>query len=227
MRPELELIVTADGSHSLAVPHLDETYHSPGGALTEARHVFVEEGLAFQVGRSDKEKLSVLEVGFGTGLNALLSLQLALDRGIALSYTALEPHPLAEDIYTRLNYCTDPALKDFAARFDQLHCCPWDDPCRLDPLFTLEKRQQRLEDFLSAAVFDVVYFDAFAPNKQPELWERAALEHVVDMMAPQGLLVTYCAQGHFKRNLRALGLEVKRRPGPPGGKFHMVRALKD
>ena len=220
-------VLTGDGSHTLRVPALDETYHAPAGALAEARHVYVGEGLAFYWRDTGKDPIRLLEVGFGTGLNALLSLHFARENRVNLHYLALEPHPLPADTCTALNYCALAGLEELAPYFDRMHRGPWDVPFSLDPFFTLEKRRQRLQDIDAEAPFDTVYFDAFAPEKQPELWQPAQLGHVADMMAPAAVLVSYCAQGHFKRTLRALGLAVKRRPGPAGGKFHMVRARKE
>lgn len=222
----MQRVLTGDGSHTLRLPDLDETYHAPAGALAEARHVYVGEGLDFYRQETGKAPIRLLEVGFGTGLNALLSLDFARNNRIALHYVALEPHPLATETCTDLNYCALAGLPGLEPHFERMHRCAWEKLCSLDPLFTLEKRHTRLQDFSSEEPFDLVYFDAFAPEKQPELWEPAQLERVAGMMASGAALVSYCAQGRFKRALRALGLDVKRRPGPAGGKFHMVRARK-
>lgn len=225
-RRAVQRVLTGDGSHTLRLPDLDETYHAPAGALAEARHVYVGEGLDFYRQETGKAPIRLLEVGFGTGLNALLSLDSARRHGAGLHYIALEPHPLPPAACTDLNYCVLAGLPELEPHFERMHRCAWEELCSLDPSFVLQKHRARLQDFSSEEPFDLVYFDAFAPEKQPELWEPTQLERVVSMMAPDAALVSYCAQGRFKRALRALGLEVKRRPGPAGGKFHMVRARK-
>ncbi|MGB3180692.1 MAG: tRNA (5-methylaminomethyl-2-thiouridine)(34)-methyltransferase MnmD [Cyclobacteriaceae bacterium] len=223
---EIRLIVTDDGSHSLYLPGMNETYHSSHGALTESRHVFIKHGLLPVFSHTEERPVRVLEVGFGTGLNALLCQQQAEKFLIPVHYTTLEPFPLPEDLYRQLNYPglinPDPALAD---TFIRLHKAEWDSLQSVSTHFRLEKRKLRLEDFQSDHKYHVVFFDAFAPNKQEELWDEDLICKVADQMADGGILVTYCAQGRFKRSLKKAGLSVENLPGPPGKK-EMTRGRK-
>lgn len=218
----LEIITTADGSNSLRNIALDETYHSVHGAIRESVHVFIENGLMSFIGKH-KGDISILEVGFGTGLNALLTMQCARAHRQKVNYTAIEPYPLSEDIWSSLNYSV---TLNCADEYNSLHRSPWQVGTTLDPYFELLKVQATLQRAKPpAGWFDLVYYDAFAPSKQPELWELPMLEKVVATLRPGGVFVTYCAKGQLKRNLRDLQLNVETLPGPPGKK-EMVLASK-
>lgn len=219
---EVKIIVTGDGSHSLYLPHLNETYHSSHGALTESQHVFIKAGLDHFVNEQAPDSLRILEVGFGTGLNALLAWQYARENDLKIQFTSLEPFPLSASLYKQLNY---PELfeQGMQPQFLALHEAQWNIPVPLDEFFVLEKQQQKLEAYTAYNSFDLVFYDAFAPSKQAELWEYAMMEKTVGYMASQAVLVTYCAKGQLKRDLKALGLQVETLPGPPGKK-EMVRA---
>lgn len=217
MNPNTEIQVTADGSPTLYLADIDEHYHSVKGAVTESRHVYVECGLrhrAQSLCQPSSVALRVLEVGYGTGLNAALSAE-ACHCGV--HYIALELHPLSPG-----------ALPDYGVEaMATLNAAPWDTPVEISPLFTLEKRNA---DFLADELpegIDVVYFDAFAPEKQPEMWSEEALRRVVSVMNPGAVLTTYCAKGAIRRLLQSLGLTVERLPGPPGGKREILRATKN
>jgi tRNA U34 5-methylaminomethyl-2-thiouridine-forming methyltransferase MnmC len=216
-----EIIITEDGSHSLYNAVLDETYHSRHGALAESRHVFIHNGLAQSL--SADRAIQVLEVGFGTGLNALLTWQYAREARQRVEYVGIERFPLSEELWRRLNYGTAlNAEREFAA----LHEISWNEPHELETCFHFLKLNIGVEDFeASDTLYDVVYYDAFAPEKQPEMWTSETLSVVVRSLRPGGILVTYCAKGQFRRNLRGLGLEVESLPGPPG-KRAMTRARK-
>jgi tRNA U34 5-methylaminomethyl-2-thiouridine-forming methyltransferase MnmC len=217
----LEIITTADGSNSLRNTTLDETYHSVYGAIQESVHVFIENGLMSFIGKP--KEISILEVGFGTGLNALLTLRYARAHRQKVNYTTLEPNPLSEEIWSSLNY---PVTLNHAHEYDSLHRSPWQVGTTLEPYFELLKVRTTLQEArLEAGSFDLVYYDAFAPSKQPELWELPMLQKVVATLRPGGVFVTYCAKGELKRNLRDLQLNVETLPGPPGKK-EMVRASK-
>ncbi|WP_224999444.1 tRNA (5-methylaminomethyl-2-thiouridine)(34)-methyltransferase MnmD [Cesiribacter sp. SM1] len=219
-----QLIQTGDGSHSLYNPALDETYHSHHGALQESQYVFIRMGLdAWRAKQPHAESLSVLEIGFGTGLNALLALHWALQHKVKVHFTTLEPYPVSLETAKQLNY---PQLTEGEKDFLRLHEAPWEEDVLLYDYFILHKKKQKLEEAaLAEAAFDVVFFDAFAPNKQPELWEKALLEKTIRFMAPAALLTTYCAKGQLKRDLRDAGLQVETLPGAPGKK-EMVRGSK-
>ena len=222
MGRETKIIVTGDGSHSLYLPHLNETYHSSHGALTESKHVFIEAGLNHWLKNEGGDTLKVLEVGFGTGLNAFLALDFATKAEVNVEFTSLEPFPLDEEIYSQLNY-TENLGPRATEVFLQLHQAPWDQVIPISNHFRLHKVLGKLEEFETETQFDVVFFDAFAPSKQAELWEYDILAKTVGLMAAKAVLATYCAKGQFKRDLTALGLQVETLPGPPGKK-EMVRA---
>jgi tRNA U34 5-methylaminomethyl-2-thiouridine-forming methyltransferase MnmC len=217
---EIKIIVTGDGSHSLVNEALNETYHSRHGAVRESMHVFIEHGLQFFANKQPKNSISILEVGFGTGLNALLTINEAKRRNLTVQYTSLETFPILETIWRTLNY---PDAYNF---FKQLHSAAWNRWVEITPYFSLQKREMSLQKVnLKTIEYDVIFFDAFAPNKQPELWQLPMLEKVCASIKPNGLFVTYCAKGQLKRDLKSLGLIVESLPGPPG-KREMVRAVK-
>ena len=203
----IKIITTSDGSHSLLNTELDETYHSVHGALQESLHVFIKNGLDVFPGN----EVRVFEVGFGTGLNALLAAQSTRK----VNYTTIEAFPLPEEVYSELNY--EP--KDLLI---QLH-----GNSKLETgNFKFSKLHTTLQSIeLLSNQFDIIFFDAFAPSKQPEMWEFPMIKKVCDSLTQGGLFVTYCAKGQLKRDLKSLGMEVETLPGPPGKK-EMVRGTK-
>lgn len=224
---EVKVIKTEDGSNSLFLPELNETYHSFHGALGESQHVFIKMGLDHWLAQhSGAKEASILEVGFGTGLNALLALEAAEKRNVKINFTTLEPYPLDKSITEQLNYGRLVADGAYEQEFHALHAAPWGEEAAISSLFTLLKHQNKLEDFNApAGVFDLVFFDAFAPSKQAELWEKELLGKVAGLMSPGGVFTTYCAKGQLKRDLKALGLLLETLPGAPGKK-EMVRASR-
>lgn len=224
---EVKLIRTEDGSSSLFLPELNETYHSFHGALGESQHVFIRMGLEhWQREHPEARHLRIFEVGFGTGLNALLSLEFAQSQGMKVHYTTLEPFPLSEEVAAQLNYGSLVGEGRFEQDFQAMHAAPWGEEVPIRPAFTLRKEQVKLEEYAAPAeAFDAVFFDAFAPSKQAELWEKEVLEKVAKLMAPGAVFTTYCAKGQLKRDLKAIGLQVETLPGAPGKK-EMVRAVK-
>ena len=219
----LKVIATADGSHTLRNEDLAETYHSSHGAIQESKHVFIANGFEFYVSHGTPVEVSILEIGFGTGLNALLTLQRAIENQINVKYTSIEPFPVPAEVWRQLNYAQLLGLTD---AYEKLHQSSWDLPAEIHPHFHLQKRKTALEDITSFSTdFDIVYYDAFSPAKQPSLWTLAVLEKVVTALKDGGMFVTYCAKGALKRNLKALGLVTESLPGPPG-KREMVRATK-
>lgn len=220
----VEVITTGDGSQSLLNTELNETYHSVHGALRESLHVFIQHGLTdYRVSHPEIDELRILEVGFGTGLNAWLVENEVIQHSQRISYTSFETFPLPPSIWEQLKFTDDVVgLK----RFHELHRAPWNVDIELVPGFTLKKVQASIiNTSFSTTHFDIVFFDAFAPNKQPEMWTLDVLANVVASLKPGGIFVTYCAKGQLKRDLKSLGLMVETLPGPPGKK-EMVRATR-
>lgn len=218
----VKIITTSDGSHSLFNDELNETYHSIHGAIQESNHVFLKNGLEY-VAEKTVLPLSLLEVGFGTGLNALLTFQYAIQHDRKIYYRAIEPSPLEENIWMALNY---PALLNLKDEFTTLHSSPWNNDQILNDNFILIKMQTTLQEVkIIPASLDLVYFDAFAPSRQPDIWEVSLLKKIFSSLKPGGVMVTYCAKGELKRNLSSLGFTLEIVPGPPG-KREMIRATK-
>ncbi len=217
---DTKLIITADGSHTLYVPGMDEHYHSHFGALTESQHIFINAGLAsFGPG-----PVSILEVGFGTGLNALLSATYAETNKIAVSYTSLEKYPLDPSLVSKLNYGTL-AGEGGQDLFNAIHEAPWNLPSRINDWFTLEKRESDLTTDQLTGSYDMIFFDAFGPDKQPAMWTEEVLRKISAVTHDGSVFVTYSAKGTLKRMLRSLGFEVTHLPGPPGKRV-ITRAIK-
>ncbi|MGI4869937.1 MAG: tRNA (5-methylaminomethyl-2-thiouridine)(34)-methyltransferase MnmD [Janthinobacterium lividum] len=228
---KVEVRTTADGSVTLYVPALNEHYHSTHGARQESMHVFIEAGLRPLLvagGSSYARPWRILEVGLGTGLNALLTLQAnqqAPTESFA-EYDALETFPLPPAVTAALRPEWDQQGAWLGRHFEWLHAAPWDMPVEMTPWFTIQKMQQSLlTAHLPASRYHLIYFDAFAPEKQPELWTEEVFTKLYAAAAPGAVLVSYCAQGQFRRNLRAAGWLTEKLPGPPG-KREMTRARK-
>lgn len=217
LNPGIE--VTQDGSHSLRHHKIDELYHSHYGAIQESKHVFIEAGL-HQLNNLDS--IDILEIGFGTGLNALLT---ALENsGIVIRYTGVEKYPVPESTWRQLNYA-DQLGGDAEMLFQSIHLADWEEMAPIKPSFQLQKINCDFHDFTANMSFDLIYYDAFAPTAQPEFWEGPILENMFNSLRPGGVLVTYCCKGSFRRGLQDAGFEVAKIPGPPG-KREMVRATK-
>lgn len=226
----LQIKRTMDGSDTLFVPELNEHYHSTFGAVQESNHVFVRHGL--MAVDPEINPVLVFEVGFGTGLNALLSRLSRRASDHIIEYTAIERYPLGKEIWEQLNYHTVPENSDSpdgpdaAGFYRLLHHAPWEMPVQLDPHFRLTKFNA---DLCSADLrinpVDLIYFDAFAPDIQPELWTAEVFEKMFRLMKPGGILITYSCKGTVKRNLKAAGFAIEKLPGPPG-KREILRARK-
>lgn len=217
----LEVITTGDGSHSILNTALQETYHSRHGAVRESTHVFIDHGLRVAE-LLNRETISILEVGFGTGLNTLLTLLESHRSGLTIRYESWEKFPLSLSLVDQLNYG---AIVGDEASFRLLHEAPWDTPVAIRPHFELYKRAKDILTDPLEGSYDLVYYDAFAPSKQPEMWTAEMLRKTTSVLSPGGLWVTYCAKGQVKRDLAALGLTVETLPGPPGKK-EMTRATR-
>jgi tRNA U34 5-methylaminomethyl-2-thiouridine-forming methyltransferase MnmC len=219
-----EIRQTKDGSTTLFVPELNEHYHSINGALQESLHVFIRAGLEHVLQLQPQVRL--LEVGFGTGLNALLTLQHVLSQRGRVQYDTLEKYPLSWELIAAMHFekfILNPEILDY---LPQLHQAPWERAVSLLPGFELKKHQAALEtQVLPAAYYHLIYFDAFAPEKQPELWTDAIFRKLYEALLPGGILVSYCAKGSFKRSLKAAGFTLEALPGP-AGKREMTRARR-
>lgn len=226
------IILTKDGSHTIAIPGMNVTYHSMYGAIQESLHVFIEAGF-YAPGRSNQPgTLCILEVGFGTGLNALLTLIEAGKTQRPVHYTALELFPLDEEQVRSLNYCEQLDRTDLQPVFERLHSCRWEREILFSNCFTLQKRQASLVTLSTttclpagATLLNLIYFDAFAPGVQPELWTKEVFEKLYAMLLPGGMLVTYCSKGDVRRAMQAAGFSTQKIPGPPG-KREMLRAIR-
>ena len=221
--PKIEIQHTDDGSATLFVPELDEHYHSVKGAYTEALHIYRDCGYlhAAKLSTPSQHPLRLLEIGFGTGLNAAVT-AMAATASRPIHYITLEKYPVSPAIVNQLGYDTLVPAQLFA----ELHASPWEQPANITPHFTLEKR---CCDLLTAPLpcdIDIVYFDAFAPEKQPEMWSAELFSRIHQAMRPGGVLTTYCAKGAIRRLLQATGFTVERLAGPVGGKREILRATK-
>jgi tRNA U34 5-methylaminomethyl-2-thiouridine-forming methyltransferase MnmC len=219
---ERRIVRTADGSMTIQLPQWQEQYHSMHGAVQETRHVFIQQGLY----NFARRPVDILEVGFGTGLNALVTLLEAPVLGLTVGYTALEAFPVGEAEWQALDYAARLGQGDAGeALFEALHRAPWGQPCQITPAFSLHKVLTDFRDFSSQPAFDLVYFDAFGARVQPELWTEGVFACMYQALRPGGFLVTYAARGSVRRAMQAVGFRTERLPGPPG-KREMLRAQK-
>ena len=219
----LEIVTTADGSKTIYNAEVGEHYHSRNGALQESQHVFVNSGLNYFLARGDVTGLSILEVGFGTGLNFLLSADVCIENKKQLHYTGIEAYPLGAVMMAQTGYeqYTSPQLwETYIAHYpDALK-----NEVHLDAYCQLEIANCKLMDFKAGQQYDLIYFDAFASARQPEMWEQAAISHVISFLKPGGVFVTYAITGNLKRMLKALGLRIEKVPGA-AGKREMLRGV--
>jgi len=214
-----KLVITNDGSHSIFNPEVNETYHSKHGAIVEAEYVFIKNGLLAE----NKKQFSILEVGFGTGLNALLTAQKAQQKKIAINYHGIELYPVPKESYIQLNFTE--LIGEEKSKLLNLHECEWEKEHIINNFFKLTKNEIALENYTSKTKFDIIYFDAFSPEKQPELWTAEVFQNMYNLLNEDGFLVTYCAKGVVKRTMKAVGFEIIVLDGPPG-KRQMTRANK-
>ncbi len=217
----ISIFTTKDGSHSLLHEGLNETYHSTHGAIQESRHVFISHGM----GAHEADQLSILEYGMGTGLNVLLTCIAAEETQSQIKFTTLEAFPVDQSIISEINYPDLLGHPKATEWFRLIHSSPWSETIRINDYVELKKYQTTFEEFQTNELFDIIYYDAFAPSKQPELWTYEMLEKAASVMAPGSIFVTYSAMGQLKRDLVKLGLQVETLEGPPGKK-EMVRARK-
>ena len=214
------VIPTSDGSHSIAVPEAGLTFHSKHGAIQESRHVFIAAGLHYARTIFPDEPLGILEMGFGTGLNAFLTAIDAAENAYSVQYTAIDAYPLDEVTITQLNY---PDQLDHRELFQAIQQAPWNTAISIHASFTLHKHAIDLLDYATIKKFHLLYFDAFSPETQPELWTEAVFRKLAAHMYPGGVLVTYCSKSIVRRAMQAAGWIVEKVPGPLG-KREIVRA---
>ena len=219
------LIITADGSHTIYVPDLKEHYHSTFGAINESLHVFIESGFLKAV--RPIGEIDLLEVGFGTGLNALLTWMEAEKVPAKVNYVAVEPCPVGPEVWSELNYPECFCTFSYHEIFHRLHKADWEKLEQISPFFSIQKIQKRLEDYSpETGMFDLVYFDAFGPDVQPALWTEEIFRKIFLSMKEEGVLVTYSVKGAVRRALRNSGFSVEKIPGP-AGKREITRAVKN
>ncbi len=219
----LTIIETSDGSHTIFSMEFGSNYHSEHGAVQESMHVFIKHGLHYVA--AQKQEIKVLEMGFGTGLNAWLALIEAEKLGLRLDYTAIEAYPLLIDMVAKLNYPEQLPSENGKQFFEQIHAAAWGDWVEVTPHFKLKKIHAKLEETAFCIGFDLIFYDAFDPAAQPVLWEAPMMQRMYEVLSPGGILVTYCAKGTFRRALKSVGFLMEELPGPPGKRI-MTRAIR-
>lgn len=216
-----EIILTRDGSSSIFLPELNETYHSTFGAIQEAKHVFIKNGLSLL---NDKS-VSILEIGFGTGLNAFITFLEVIKSNQNVTYVGVEAYPVELDIIENLNYVSQLEAKEYQAIFNEMHQSKWEVENEITSNFNLTKRKQKFEDITDLDKYNLIYFDAFGFDVQPELWSEEIFQKMYDALLPNGILVTYACRTIIKNAMKTAGFTVKKLPGAPG-KREMLFARK-
>ncbi|MCK5638256.1 MAG: tRNA (5-methylaminomethyl-2-thiouridine)(34)-methyltransferase MnmD [Flavobacteriaceae bacterium] len=217
-----KIILTDDGSSSIYLPDWDETYHSKHGAIQEAYHVFIKNGLDLF---EEKSKVNIMEIGFGTGLNCFITFLESKYRNLIVDYTGIEAFPLQDEEILQLNYIQQLKAEEFSKEFDKIHSLEWEEKNNIDNNFILLKRNQFFKDINDLDIFNLIYFDAFGARVQPELWTQEIFKIMYDSLKDKGILVTYSAKGSVRRAMQNVGFNVERLPGPPG-KREMLRGMK-
>lgn len=218
---EREIITTADGSKTIQIKDWNEQYHSKHGAIQEAYHVFIQHGLDLFANQS----IAILEIGFGTGLNAFITVLEAPIRNLDVRYCGVEAYPVSLKEVGQLNYVEALGAQNQRRAFTLLHECPWGIPKEISPGFNLLKQKKDFKEIDNVEGFHLIYFDAFGARVQPELWTVQIFEIMNRALKPNGVLVTYAAKGSVRRAMQEVGFRVERLPGPPG-KREMLRAIK-
>ncbi|MBZ9630749.1 tRNA (5-methylaminomethyl-2-thiouridine)(34)-methyltransferase MnmD [Salegentibacter sp. LM13S] len=223
---ERKIIKTGDGSVTIHLSEWDEQYHSKHGAVQEAQHVFIKMGLEYWVGLNKEKNLAILEIGFGTGLNAFITFLEAQKLHLKVSYTGVEAYPVSAAEIKELNYAEMLSAQNQINSFQKMHEIPWNETADISENFLLEKQQKRFEEIEDINKYDLVFFDAFGARVQPELWTEGIFSKMFSAMKNNSVLVTYSAKGSVRRAMQTAGFIVERLPGPPG-KREMLRALKN
>ena len=215
-----EIIITSDGSTTIHLPDWNEQYHSKHGAIQEAYHVFIKMGLDLF-----NDELAILEIGFGTGLNAMITLLEQQKRSLSVDYVGVEGYPVANEEVQKLNYVKELKAEQYQEDFEKLHSVSWGTAHKIKPGFVLTKRNQFFKEITDQDRFNLIYFDAFGARVQPDLWTVEIFKRMYNALKKGGVLVTYSAKGSVRRAMEEVGFEVSRLPGPPG-KREMLRAVK-
>jgi tRNA U34 5-methylaminomethyl-2-thiouridine-forming methyltransferase MnmC len=219
----LEIVKTSDGSNTIFNSEVGENYHSHHGALQESKHVFIKSGLQYFLDKTESKQISILEVGFGTGLNFLLSADYCSTENIQLDYIGIEAYPLTKEMISQTGY-DEYVTVDLWQEFIKSYPASLQNPIEINKACNLQIVNTKLMNFQSDKKFDVIYFDAFAATYQPEMWDETAITHTLHFLKPGGVFVTYAITGNLKRIIKALGLKVEKAPGAPG-KREMLRAV--
>lgn len=220
-----QIITTKDGSKTIFIPEWNEQYHSTHGAIQESQHVFLKNGLHYFLSENNPENIAILEIGFGTGLNALLTLLESEKFHLQITYQGVEKFPVSFEEIEKLNYDEQLGISTSASIFYKLHTSPWEEEYLVSNHFQLKKQQKDFSEIKDENTFDIIYFDAFGARVQPELWTETIFKAMYKALKTGGVLVTYSAKGSVKRAMRSVGFAVSRLEGPPG-KRHMLRAIK-
>ena len=223
-----KIFITADGSHSVEIPQMNVSYHSRHGAIQESLHVFINAGLIPFFNADIPATTKIFEMGFGTGLNALLTLIEAEKNNRKIYYETVEACPLEVSYIEALNYCGQLNRNDLQLFFKKMHGCSWNDAHEITPYFTIKKINQSFIDISIQSTnqpFNLIYYDAFAPIAQPELWTKEIFEKLFTMLLAEGVLVTYCSKSEVRRAMQHAGFIVEKLKGPPG-KREMVKCTK-
>ena len=220
----LRIIKTSDGSDTIFNSELNETYHSLNGSINESNIVYIQNGLEYYLNRNKENNIKILEIGFGTGLNFLLTYIFLEKRNEKIYYHTLEPYPLPNEIIKKLNYISKIG-NQYGDIFNLSHNLKNDKKNALTKKIDFLKSKISIEDIALSNNYDIIFFDAFAPSKQPSIWNKKNLNKIYSNMKDGAILVTYCSSGQFKRDLKSIGFEVEVLPGPMGKK-EMVRAVK-
>ena len=216
-----EIIKTSDGSTTIHIPEWNEQYHSIHGAIQEANHVYINNGLKYK----SSNEIAVLEIGFGTGLNSFMTFLAAQNKELLIEYVGVEAYPILEEELLKLNYVAELGTTQFAKIFESFHSCSWEEKHQITPSFSLLKRKQFFHEIDDKNKFDIIFFDAFGARVQPELWTEEIFLKMFLALKSKGVLVTYAAKGSVRRAMQSVGFSVERLPGPPG-KREMLRAVK-
>ena len=217
-----EIVQTSDGSTTIYVPEWEENYHSKHGAIQEAKHVFIKNGFE----QFNQTEVSIMEIGFGTGLNAFITFLEAKKSNIKISYSGVEAYPVDFNEVAQMNYVSELKATEFESEFQKMHSFEWNVNVKISENFSLIKRQQFFNEINDVEQFDLIYFDAFGYRVQPELWSTEIFHKMFNALKPGGILVTYAARGVVKRSMIEVGFTVEKLAGPPG-KREMFRASKN